>query len=83
MSDPTCPGGKERDERIGELEADLATVAPVVRAAMWYANAEAQRNDAEAVMAMGQIYDCVRDIPADVLERLMRLEQMGVSNECL
>jgi hypothetical protein len=60
----------ERVRERDQLRADLVTVVPVVRAAMWYANAEAQRNDAEAVMAMGQIYDCVRALPAAVLERM-------------
>lgn len=147
MNEPKCPGCKERDERIGELEeenaellskleqiiapvevgggieavlrtrvkelegelriergwqglceaarrerdqlrADLATVAPVVRAAAMQVEARDAWTALIDSAASAAYYDAceategaVRALPADLRERLMASERMGVDRE--
>ena len=73
----------QRDERIKELKTDLAALAPVVRAAVRYLLAREQRKASRGITpmmaaALGDLIAAVRALPADVRERLMALERMGV-----
>lgn len=84
MNEPTCPGCKERDERIKELKADFVAVAPVVRAAMEQVTARDAWTALIDSAASATYYDAcettegaARALPADVRERLMALSGWG------